>query len=73
MIKRMFLKKAVDLFEFQDVNLSLISSEKIAGDVYIAAVKDIIPIAIKHGCLITFRPSAKPNRFDFEIILDLPF
>lgn len=73
MIKRLFLKKAIELFEYQDVHLSLITSDKILGDVYKDAVKDIIPIAIENDCIITFRPNANPNRFDFEVIQDLPF
>ena len=73
MIKRMLLKKAVDLFELQDVNLTLINEEKICGYVYIDAVKDLIPIAIEHGYFISFQPSSKPKRLNFEVALDLPF
>lgn len=69
----MFFKKAIELFEYQDVHLSLINSDKIVGDVYKAAVKDIIPIAIKDDCIIIFRPNVNPNRFDFEVVRDLPF
>lgn len=73
MIRRILLKKAIKLFEYQDVHLSLITSDKIVGDVYKAVVKDIIPIAIENDCVITFRPNANPNRFDFEVTQDLPF
>lgn len=69
----MFLKKAVDLSEYQDVNLTLITSDKIVGDVHKDSVKNIIPTAVRYGFVIIFHPSAKPNRFDFEIALDLPF
>lgn len=73
MIKKTLLNKAVKLLDNQDVNLSLITKDKIIGDVYIHSANDIIPIAIRCGYVISFTISAKPNRFDFEIILDLPF
>ena len=73
MIKRMLLLKAVALFQHKEVNLSLITSQKIVGNVSKSSVKDIIPIAIKDDFVITFLPSAIPDRFEFEIYLDLPF
>ena len=69
----MLLLKAVALFQHKEVNLSLITSQKIVGDVSKSSVKDIIPIAIKDDFVITFLPSVIPDRFEFEIYLDLPF
>ncbi len=69
----MLLKKAIELIENQDVNLTLIRPDKILGDVHKDSVKDIIPIAVKYGHVITFHPSSNPKRFDFEVFLDLPF
>lgn len=69
----MFLKKAVKLVEYQDVNLSLITQDKIVGDVHNNSVMDILPISIANDCVIAFSASAKLNRFDFEVYFDLPF
>ncbi len=70
---RTLLHKAVKLSEFQDVNLSLITKDKIVGDVNKNSAKDIIPLAIKYDYVISFTASAIPNRLDFEVFKDLPF
>ena len=61
----MLLLKAVALFQHKEVNLSLITSQKIVGNVSKSSVKDIIPIAIKDNFVITFLPSATPENFFF--------
>lgn len=73
MIKRMLLKKAVEFFELNDVNLSLITSEKIVGDAYKDAVEDLVSLAIEFGFVISFQPNPNSKRFKFEIFMDLPF
>ena len=61
----MLLLKAVALFQHKEVNLSLITSQKIVGNVSKSSVKDIIPIAVKDYFVITFLPSSTPENFFF--------